>query len=160
MKPFTEDSALSWAMQRCSQRECCRQEIVKKLREGQLPGETVENIVARLEREHYIDETRYARAFVHDKVAYDHWGRLKMRAALRMKGIADADIDAALSDIDGDGYREMLEKVLRSKLRSIGFDANDEAETYKALQKLFRFAASRGFEADEVSRAIHRLREF
>ena len=78
MKPFNEDSALLWATSRCAQRECCRQDIKKKWMEGGLDDATCERLLDRLEDEGFIDEARYARAYVHDKLEYDHWGRLKM----------------------------------------------------------------------------------
>lgn len=160
MKPFTDETALSWATRRCSLRECCRQEIIKKLREGQLPEQSIAPIIARLEEDGYLNEARYARAFVHDKLAYDHWGKMKIRAALRMKGIGNSDIEAALTDADDGTYREMMRNVLMAKFRTLDFNPEDEGETYKATQKLLRFAASKGFEADEVFRIIERLKNF
>lgn len=158
MKPFTEETALTWATRRCSLRECCPQEIVRKFREGGLPESRIAHLVARLVEEGYLDEGRYAKAFVHDKVAYDHWGRMKIRAALRLKGIPDAEINRAFAETDGADYRLMMKEVLTSKFRTLQFDPGNEAETYKATQKLLRFAASRGFEADEVFSIIHELK--
>ncbi len=158
MKPFTEESALAWATRRCSLRECCPQEIIRKFREGQLPESRIAPLIARLIKEDYLNEGRYARAFVHDKVAYDHWGRMKIRAALRQKGISDSYIDQAFSETDDADYRLMMKKVLISKFQNLQFNPEDKAETYKAMQKLLRFAASRGFEADEVFSIIHELK--
>ena len=60
-----------------------------------------------LEDEKYIDSARYARAFVHDKLAYDRWGRLKMQQALRLKRIPQCDITEAFTEmIEPDAYRE------------------------------------------------------
>lgn len=151
MKPFNEESALLWATSRCALRECCRMDIQKKWREGGLDEDTCERLLDRLEDDGFIDETRYARAFVHDKLEYDHWGRLKMAQALRLKGISRKDIDAAMAEvIDETHYRDILRDILRKKAASLTFDAEDREESYKALQKLVRFAASRGFEPDLI----------
>ena len=83
---------------------------------------------------------------------------MKIRAALRLKGIPDAEINRAFAETDGADYRLMMKEVLTSKFRSLQFDPDNEAETYKATQKLLRFAASRGFEADEVFSIIHELK--
>lgn len=56
----------------------------KLLAKGATPDE-VDETLGRLETESYIDEARYARAFVNDKFRFDHWGRIKIRYALRQR---------------------------------------------------------------------------
>lgn len=158
MKPFNEDSALLWATSRCAQRECCRQDIKKKWMAGGLDDATCERLLDRLEDEGFIDEARYARAYVHDKLEYDHWGRIKMTQALRLKGISRRTIDEAMAEvIDGDHYREILRGVLERKFNSLSFDADNREESYKALQKLVRHAASRGFEPELIFQETDKL---
>lgn len=160
MKPFNEESALLWATGRCALRECCRMDIKKKWQEGGLDEDVCERLLDRLEDDGFIDETRYARAFVHDKLEYDHWGRIKMAQALRLKGISRKDIDTAMAEvIDDVHYREILCDILRKKAASITFDPEDREESYKALQKLVRFAASRGFEPELIFQEAERLTE-
>lgn len=160
MKPFNEDSALLWATSRCAQRECCRQDIKKKWMEGGLDDATCERLLDRLEDEGFIDEARYARAYVHDKLEYDHWGRLKMTQGLRLKGISRRTIDEAMDEvIDGDHYREILRGVLERKFNTLNFDADNREESYKALQKLVRHAASRGFEPELIFQETDKLTE-
>lgn len=158
MKPFNEDSALLWATSRCALRECCRQDIKKKWMEGGLDDATCERLLDRLEDEGFIDEARYARAYVHDKLEYNHWGRLKMTQGLRLKGISRRTIDEAMAEvIDGDHYREILRGVLERKFNSLSFDADNREESYKALQKLVRHAASRGFEPELIFQETDKL---
>lgn len=160
MKPFNEESALLWATSRCAQRECCRQDIKKKWLEGGLDDGTCERLLDRLEDDGFIDENRYARAFVHDKLEYDHWGRIKMAQALRLKGISRQKIDAAMAEvIVPEHYREVLRSILQQKARTLNFDTNNREESYKALQKLVRFAASRGFEPDLIFQETDHLAE-
>lgn len=160
MKITDKDSAWSWATDRCARRECCRFDIDKKLRDTPLSSTDREMVLDALEDEKYIDAARYARAFVHDKLAYDRWGRLKMTQALRLKQISRSDIEAAFSEIiEPKAYRDTLRAVLQAKLRSLRFDIHDKKETYTAAQKLVRHAASRGFEAElifsEVDAVMH-----
>lgn len=160
MKPFNEDSALLWATSRCAQRECCRQDIKKKWMEGGLDDATCERLLDRLEDEGFIDEARYARAFVHDKLEYDHWGRIKMTQALRLKGIGRRTIDVAMDEVIVDEhYREILRGVLERKFNTLNFDADNREESYKALQKLVRHAASRGFEPELIFQETDKLTE-
>lgn len=159
MKPFTEDVALQWAMRECARREYCRHDLAGKMRAKGLGEESIARILDRLTAEQFIDEARYAQAFVHDKMAYNGWGRLKVREALRMKRLADADIRQALADIDSEAYSRSLRRLLKSKAASLDFDPDDEQEAFKATAKLLRFAASRGFEYEVAARAIAELQQ-
>lgn len=151
-------SALLWATDRCARRECCRKEIAQKLRETPLHHDEIEELLCRLEEERYIDHERYAHAFVHDKLAYERWGRLKIVQALRLKGIDHELIDRALADeLTEEAYRDSLAELLRQKLRTLRFDANDRHASYLAQQKLVRFAASRGYEAEYIFDEIDHL---
>lgn len=141
MRPQSPDEAFARAAARCARREYCLSEWRDKLRAAGLVPADAEAVLRRLEAEGYIDERRYARAFARDKSLYDLWGRIKIRHALRQKHIADADIDAALADIDDAAYREGLRGLLQRKSRSLRA-GND----YERRMKLARFAASRGFE--------------
>ena len=158
MKPFNEESAYLWATGRCASRECCLQDLAKKFREGDLSEDAIERLSDRLVDEQYVDEARYARAYAHDKLEYDHWGRIKITQALRLKGISRKDISQAFDEvIEPEHYAEILREILQAKLRSLSFDADDREEAYKAVQKLVRFAASRGFESDLIFRQIDEL---
>ncbi len=145
MKSLTPETAFSRAAARCSLRECCRSDFRRKFLEGGLSSSEAEAVLRRLEGEGYIDESRYARAFVHDKLAYEGWGRVKMCAALRLKGISDADISAACAEIDEEEYRGVLRRLVRQKRRAL-----TDSESPAARQKIVRFLASRGFEANFV----------
>lgn len=160
MKPFNEESALLWATSRCALRECCRQDIKKKWLEDGLDDDTCERLLDRLEDDGFIDENRYTRAFIHDKLEYDHWGRIKMTQALRLKGISRRTIDEAMAEVIApDHYREVLRGILQQKARTLTFAPDDRDESYKALQKLVRFAASRGFEPNLIFEETDHLSE-
>lgn len=138
-----------WATSRCAQKEYCRREIAKKLlAKGATPDE-VDETLGRLEAESYIDEARYARAFVNDKFRFDHWGRIKIRYALRQKGVSDFDTDDALALIDDDDYRQALADFIASRRRTTKGDT-----PYAVNQKIARAAITRGFEPQMVFDAL------
>lgn len=134
-----------WATNRCAQKEYCCSEIAQKLRtKGAAPDE-VDEVLARLQAERYIDEARYARAFVNDKFRFDHWGRIKIRYALRQKGVADNDIEDALAQIADDDYRQTLADFVAARRRTTKGDT-----PYAINQKIARAAITRGFEPQLV----------
>ena len=149
MKPFNKAEAYSWAASRCAQKEYCRMELAQKFMQRGLSLSDCNEVLDQLERERFIDEARYARAFVHDKTLYDRWGRMKTRQALAVKNISNVDIEQALATIDPAEYREILRRLLLTKAPTIKADTD-----YERAQKLLRFAAGRGFEAELVFSVI------
>lgn len=137
------------AASRCAQREYCRSEWARKFIEGGLTHAEAEALLNRLEAEGYIDEARYARAFVHDKTLYDRWGRFKTRQALALKGVGSEQIEAALAEIDEEAYYDTLKSLLQAKMKSVKADS-----AYELQQKLIRYAAGRGFEQDLIFKVL------
>ncbi len=136
----------------CAKRECCRADFERKWHAQGVPADEIEAMLCRLEREGFIDESRYARAFVNDKLRYDRWGRIKIRAALAAKNISSSDIRDALATIDENEYFVALLHALTTKQKTL--KADDE---FSIRRKLLAFAASRGFEAHLVLEWIDRL---
>jgi regulatory protein len=129
----------------CARREYCCADIAEKLRKKGATQEQTAMLIDRLIEEGYIDEGRYARAFVHDKILYNGWGRIKVAQHLRAKGICTAYINEAVTCITDEQYAEVFQKVLRSKQRSVKGDTD-----YEVRQKLARSLISRGFEPSYV----------
>ena len=128
----------------CSKREFCVKDILAKalkLTEGD--SALAEEIVASLVENRFVDDARYAGAFAREKSRLDGWGPIKIRYALRSKGIAPADIDAALSSVDFEAAGERLGKLLEAKARSL------EGDPQKKF-KLIKYALSRGYEYDQI----------
>ena len=140
-KPITIDEAYNRVASQCVLREYCRADWFRKLLTAGLTQQEVDSVLDRLEDEKFIDEERYSRSFVHDKLLYDHWGRIKITYSLRQKAIANEHIEAGLATIHEEEYLEILKEVIRQKKRSVKAE-ND----YELRQKLARFAAGRGFE--------------
>ena len=146
---LTYEQALQRATALCLGSEHCVSDMMEKLFRWGLSRQDSERVVDYLLDEQYIDELRYARAYVSDKVRFSHWGRMKIRAMLRMLRISDADINEALDNIDEQQYLEILEGVIDAKRRSIGDDAS-----YASRIKIIRFALQRGFEMHEIVKFV------
>ena len=147
---MTEQEAYLQLAALCAQAEHCEQEMRDKMRRWEL-DETVENrVIDRLTEERYIDNERYARAFVKDKIRYNKWGRRKVQQALWTKHI-DKDIQQrVLDEIDEKEYLDVLRPLLKQKRKSLKA-GND----YELNQKLVRFALSRGFTFDIIRQCLN-----
>jgi len=148
-KEMTEQDAYLQLAALCAQAEHCEQEMRDKMRRWEL-DETVQNrIVARLIKERYVDDERFARAFVKDKIRYNKWGRRKVQQALWQKRI-DADIQQrVLDEIDEKEYLDVLRPLLKQKRKSIKAESD-----YELNQKLVRFALGRGFGFDIIRQCL------
>lgn len=133
----------------CCQSEHCVADITEKLLRWGVSREDSDRIIDRLIDEKYIDESRYALAYVRDKVRFSHWGRVKIKSMLRMLRISEQDISNAFDSFDEDEYLGVLEGVIESKRKTL-----PEAESYASRVKLVRFALQRGFEMHEIAKFI------
>lgn len=140
-KEKTEQEAYQQLAAVCAQAEHCEQEMRDKMKRWGMDIEAQNRVIERLTNERYIDNERYARAFVKDKVRYNKWGRRKVQQALWMKRIDEDIQQRVLDEIDDEEYLKVLVPLLKQKRKSIKA-AND----YELNQKLVRFALGRGFD--------------
>lgn len=148
-KEITEQDAYLQLAALCAQAEHCEQEMRDKMKRWEI-DETVQNrILQRLIKERYIDNERYARAFVKDKLRYNKWGRRKVQQALWMKHIDNDIQQRVLDEIDEKEYLDVLHPLLKQKRKTIKADSD-----YELNHKLVRFALSRGFTFDIIRQCI------
>ena len=148
-KEMTEQEAYLRLAALCAQAEHCEQEMRDKMRRWGLDEAAQDKVVERLTKERYIDEERYARAFVKDKIRYNKWGRRKVQQALWMKHISDDIQQQVLDEIDEKEYLDVLRPLLKQKRKSIKAESD-----YELNQKLVRFALSRGFGYDIIRQCM------
>ena len=103
-------TALNKAMAQCSRREYCCNDIRSKLDSWGVSNTDSEKITAILIKENFINESRYAEAFVKDKFNYNKWGKVKIASHLKMKKIPSAIIKSALDSIDNQIYIKVIKE--------------------------------------------------
>jgi regulatory protein len=135
-------TALSKAMALCSRREYCISEIREKVVSWGISDSDSDKIIATLIQENFINEERYATAFVKDKFNYNKWGKIKISAHLKAKRIQSVTIKIALESIDDDVYIKTITSVLESHRRSV-----KAKNKYDLKAKMLRYGLSKGFES-------------
>ena len=146
-----DDALFSRAAAYCSLAEHCRREVADKLRSwGETSEEEITQVLERLEAEGYLNEQRYAQAFANDKLRFQGWGRLKIRAALAQKGVANQAASEALSQLDEDMYNQVLQTLAEKKKRELRTEKN----AYVLEQKVMRFLVGRGFTIEEARQVL------
>lgn len=143
---MTEDdpikTALGKAMALCAANEHCSKDIRIKLDSWGLSGNDAQEVISRLVKENFINEKRYASAFVSDKYRHNKWGRVKIAALLRAKHIPSDHIKSALEGVDEEQYRQTIKDLLDSHRKQV-----KAKNQYEMKGKLLRFGLSRGFES-------------
>ena len=146
---MTADEILHKLAARCSVSEQCLSDMEAKLSRYDLTEEERTAILRHLVEEKYVDDSRFAEAFVRDKYRFNKWGRIKIAQGLRMKGIDGTTISEAMCVIDEKEYLNILRDLLKVKRRSTR-GKND----YEVNAKLCRFAVGRGFEYAAIRQCI------
>ena len=151
-KEMSAEEARLKAEAYCSLSEHCKSEVLGKLQQWGAPEKTWEAILNHLEKERYVDESRYATFFVRDKYRFNSWGRVKITQALKLKRIPSACILKALEEIDDEEYLASLLDQLQRKDRSVKA-RND----YERNGKLIRFAMGRGYEMGDILSCLKKM---
>ena len=133
----------------CAYRERCYREVRQKMANWGVSGEDASRIAGMLQQEDFINEERYAQLFVGGYFRQKHWGRNKIIAALRMKGIQDAAIRKGLQEISAEQYRQVLLKLTVKLWKQYARDSIEK-------RKLATRAAliRKGFESDLIRLAL------
>ncbi|UKK50549.1 RecX family transcriptional regulator [Prevotella sp. E13-17] len=133
----------------CARSEHCQQEMLDKMRQWGVSEEERAQVMQRLVNERYVDDERFTRAFVNDKIRYNKWGRRKVEQALWMKRIDEHIARAILDEVDDEEYTATLTPMLKQKRRTT--KANSD---YELNMKLIKFALSRGFTMDIIKQCL------
>ena len=119
----------------CARAEHCASEVrAKILAWGGTPAQA-DTVIDRLYEQGYLDDARYCRAYTHDKLLYQHWGKVKIRAMLQARQLPSEEIQSALQNIDETEYNRILLAVLSTKK-----NAHREAQIRFLLQRGFEYA--------------------
>jgi regulatory protein len=128
---------LSKAEAYCVRAEHCAADVRRKLYEWGTPADFFDFIEQKLYENDFLNDARFCRAYVHDKVEYQKWGRLKILAGLRAMQLPESEIDEALKNIDEFAYFYNLRYLIKQR-------KNDSED------KLLRFLSQRGFTYEEI----------
>ena len=147
-KVKTPEQALAALMRLCARAEKSQEDARRLMRGWGLAERDAEGVLAKLVRDRFIDDARYAGAFVREKLRLSGWGEYKIRTALQRKRIDRALIDAALAEADRSGMDERLRRQLERKARTA---------KYSTQYELIRYGLSLGYDYETVVEAASGL---
>lgn len=144
-KPLTPDQVLEKMAKYCAYQERCVKDVKDKLKSFDLPEKEKTEILDYLLDNRFVDNERFAKAFVRGKVNQSGWGVNKIRFHLMQKGIDKELIDEALGQTDEEVYRQRLIDILKTKSKTV-----KAASDYEKKRKLAAYAMQKGFEGPLV----------
>lgn len=147
----SKEQILSALQNLCVRREYCTSDIRRKaLDRCEGDKAMADELVASLKADRFVDNVRYASAFAREKSSLTGWGPVKIRFALRAKGLSEGDIAAGLAEIEPDRASSRLESLLQNKWKTLSDDPAGRL-------KLIRFALSRGYEYSQVEDIVNEI---
>lgn len=146
---MSEEQALQRLAGLCSQAEHCSYDIKEKMFRWGIEETSQARIMEKLTRERYVDDERFCRLFVKDKLKFNKWGKRKIEQALWAKHIEEKVYRPILDGIEDREYVEILMPMLESKRK--GIKATTE---YERSMKLIKYAMSRGFTMDIIKKCL------
>lgn len=143
------EMALSKLATLCAKGEHCSGEMLAKMLQWGLTENEQAQVMAYLTEHHYIDDERFTRMFVHDKMYLNKWGSKKIIQALIGKRIDKTIYQPILDEIDKKEWKTILLPLLKSKQKSLNAHSD-----YERDMKLIRYALGRGFTYDVIRLCI------
>lgn len=144
-KTYTPRQAKLKAESYCAYQERAQQEVRDKLYEWGLYPNEVEQIVSELISDNFLNEERFAKAFVSGKFRMKGWGKIKIKQHLKAKRVSEPLIKIALREIDLDDYEQKLEELIAKKRSEFG-----EKLSLADKAKIVRYIQSKGYENDLI----------
>jgi regulatory protein len=144
-KKLTPEQAKQKALRYCAYQERAHQEVKNRLFELGLYSSEVDELLAYLITEGFLNEERFAKSFTGGKFRIKKWGRIKIIHSLQTKGLTKNCIRIGLKEIDEADYLHTLEELLKSKLSGLA-----ESNVFIVRDKASKYAIQKGFEPELV----------
>ena len=148
-KKLSKEDALSLMQKACAYQDRCQSEIRTRLIEHSVYGDDLEQIIADLISDDFINEERFAKAYVRGKFRIKRWGKMKIVKELKFRRISTYSINKGLKEIDYDEYLSTLNNLLEKK--SATLRAKDKWDKRK---KLTSYATQKGYEYEVIKEVM------
>ena len=129
-------------------RERCEQEVKDWLYKKKY-HDLADELINRLTERNYLNNERFARLFIKDRVKIQGWGPIRLRHELNAKRISKKIIESEIESIREDfDFNQMAQDLAERKLKNI------PQPTYKDKKRLWSLLQRRGFEGPSISFAL------
>lgn len=148
-RKYTIDEARNKIMAYCAVQERCHKEVTDKLYSWSLPGYLVDELIAFLIEQNFLNEERFARSFVRGKFQLKKWGRNKIVVKLKEKRVSARCIQYGLTEIDEDKYQSVLRQLIDKKSAEL-----KNKNKFERMRRLKNYLIQKGYEWDYIRTEI------
>lgn len=139
----------------CAYQERSQYEVETKLKSFGLKPDTIDHLIVELIQKNFLNEMRFAEAYVSGKVRIKKWGRTKIRLKLKEKRVGENCINKALSTIDDNAYTENLKELAESLHKK--YARQSKSNSFELKAKVSKALYSRGYEWDLIHDVVNEL---
>ena len=152
-KAYTLEEATRRMERYCAYQERCHREVRDKLREMRMIPQAADSIIVHLIQEGFLNEERFASAFVRGKFRQKKWGRIRLERELKLRGISPFLIDKALTEELPEGtYQEVFESLAQKR-----WDALKSESPMRRKQKFYSYLQYRGWEKELIFECLNQF---
>jgi len=151
-KYISADEALARLQKYCAYQERCHQEVRRKLLDLGIYGDTLEEIIAELISDNFLNELRFAESYVRGKYRLKKWGKIRLLQELKRRKISEYCIKKAMQQVEEIDYEETIKALILKKEKTIR-----EKDPFKKNGKIARYLIQKGYESYIVWRVIKSL---
>jgi regulatory protein len=144
-KFITEKEAVIKIYAFCSYQERNQKEVREKLKGYGLKNDTIEEIIAKLIEDKFLNEERFAKLYAGGKFRVKNWGRKKIKEGLKQKDISSYLINLALKEFTEEEYRLTLKTLIDKRALK-----EKETNEFKRAHKIAQFVIGKGYEPELV----------
>ena len=149
-KTYTVDEAQKKLEHYCAYQERCHKEVREKLKDMRMIPEAIDMIMVHLIEQNFLNEERFAQAFVRGKFRIKKWGKNRLVRELKFREISKYSIDKALKEIDLEDYHSTLDELTKKRIAQV-----NEKNIFKKKKKVADYLLYRGWESHLVYEKIN-----
>lgn len=148
-KYVSATDALKKLQRYCAYQDRCHAEVRTKLLDLGIYGDTLEEIMAMLITDNFLNEERFARSYARGKFNIKKWGRSRIKQELKRRQITDYCIRKAMEEIEEEDYQRTLQQLIEKKASQ-----TEAPFSFKGKAKIANYLIRRGFESKLVWEAL------
>ena len=141
-KTYTLQEATKKLEHYCAYQERSHQEVRQKLMDMHMIPEAIDVIIIHLLEHNFLNEERFAKAYVSGKFKMKNWGKSRLIYELKRKDVSKVNINAAISEISYEHYIDVFNRLAKKKV-----DAIKEVDKWKKKKKFIDYFLRLGWES-------------
>ncbi|WP_299766971.1 regulatory protein RecX [uncultured Dokdonia sp.] len=153
IKTYTVEEAKRSLERYCAYQDRCHQEVRKKLLEMRMIPDAIDVVVGHLIEHEFLNEERFAKAFVRGKFNHKSWGKQRIIRELKQRKLSEYTIKTGLLEISDEDYEKVFDTLSRKRIQQL----SSEKEKYKKRKKLADYLLYRGWEGNLVYEKVREL---